>query len=224
MNKKMRARKRRQARRVALTLVLMLTVALVSIGGTIAWLTATTNTVTNTFTVGNISIELWEHQLVADTKKVNSTEVNANSYQLTPGTAYEKDPFVTVNANSEKCYLFVEYSEVNNPSTYLTYGYRFDNAGDDEWTAVPGETNVYYKVVEKSDADQTWYLLDAQDGNANGGVIVKDTIVKNGTTGTTAPVMPTAGQEPQIVFNAYAVQYDNLTVEAAWAQAEALKA
>ena len=54
-----RARQRKQRnRRIAMTVALVLVVALASIGGTIAWLTATTGSVVNTFTVGNVDISL----------------------------------------------------------------------------------------------------------------------------------------------------------------------
>ena len=64
--RKMSAAQRRERRRkirnrrIAMTVALVLVVALVSVGGTIAWLTANTDPVVNTFTVGNIDIALAE--------------------------------------------------------------------------------------------------------------------------------------------------------------------
>ena len=70
-----------------------------SVAGTLAYLTAQTETITNTFTVGNVTITLTEaNSLAADTK-------------LIPGMTYTKDPTITVVSGSEQCYLFVE---VNN--------------------------------------------------------------------------------------------------------------
>lgn len=63
------------------------------IGGTLAWLTATTRPVTNTFTVGNVDITL--------------AETTAN-YKMVPGNTIDKDPTVTVRAKSEACWLFCE--------------------------------------------------------------------------------------------------------------------
>ena len=71
-----------------------------SVLGTMAYLTST-DTVTNTFTVGKVEIKLDE------TDVTNSTgpRVQANSYKLMPGTTYTKDPTVTVLNGSEESYV-----------------------------------------------------------------------------------------------------------------------
>ena len=54
-----RARQRKQRnRRIAMTVALVLVVALASIGGTIAWLTDKTDPVVNTFTTADVDIDL----------------------------------------------------------------------------------------------------------------------------------------------------------------------
>lgn len=73
------------------TFIIALCLALVvafAAGGAIAWLTATTGTVTNTFTVGNIDIDLTE---------------TTTDYKMVPGNTIAKDPKVTVKAGSEAC-------------------------------------------------------------------------------------------------------------------------
>lgn len=81
------------------------------VGGTLAWLTATSGTVTNTFTVGDINIKLDEAPLKADgTLDTAADRVNANvkdSYKIVPGGTQPKDPTVTVLEKSEKCYVYV---------------------------------------------------------------------------------------------------------------------
>jgi len=78
-----------------------------SIMGTLAYLTSTAS-VTNTFTVGNVSITLTESPVDANGKKTTGDRVYANNYHLVPGTTYDKDPLITVAANSEASYIFVK--------------------------------------------------------------------------------------------------------------------
>ena len=76
-----------------------------SVFGTMAYLTST-DTVTNTFTVGKVNIKLDEAKVDADGKPVTPAErVKENSYKLLPGHIYTKDPTVTVEAGSEASYV-----------------------------------------------------------------------------------------------------------------------
>lgn len=76
-----------------------------SVFGTMAYLTST-DTVTNTFTVGKVNIKLDEAKVDADGKPVaNAERVKENSYKLLPGHTYTKDPTVTVEAGSEASYV-----------------------------------------------------------------------------------------------------------------------
>ena len=70
-------------------------------GASLAWLTDTTDSVKNTFTYGNIDIEL------AETKGTISGAVREFG-KVVPGDTIEKDPTVTVKANSENCYVYVK--------------------------------------------------------------------------------------------------------------------
>ena len=72
---------------LALVICLVLVTALVSVGGTLAWLKDATTPVTNTFTVGDVGITL--------------KETTGDEYQMIPGSVLDKDPTVTVEANSE---------------------------------------------------------------------------------------------------------------------------
>ena len=90
--------------------ILLLTlcaVALVaaSVLGTLAYLTST-DTVTNTFTVGKVQIKLDEAKANPDGSLVpNAGRVKANNYKLLPGLTYNKDPMVTVLEGSERSYI-----------------------------------------------------------------------------------------------------------------------
>lgn len=88
----------------------------VSVLGTVAYLTST-QTVTNTFTVGDVKITLDEANVDEDKYTIDDGESTtetvperdqANDYHLLPSATYPKDPTVHVQANSEDCYVFVK--------------------------------------------------------------------------------------------------------------------
>lgn len=112
-------------------LILVLCAAILvagSVMGTLAWLTAQ-DTITNTFTVGNISITL--------------TETTGDTYKLVPGVQVEKDPTVTVKAGSEDCYLFVKVE--NGIAAIEDSGNSIANQmAANHWVALTGVENVYY--------------------------------------------------------------------------------
>lgn len=150
---------------IALLLALVLVFG-VAVGGTIAWLTANTDPVVNTFTTSGIDItltETWNYDS-------NNDEVNDKwQVQMIPGWSYTKDPKVTVLKDSEDCFLFVKVVKSTNFDTYMTYDIA---AG---WTQLtdglaPVE-GVYYREVSKSTtADQDFPVLK------DNMVTVKDTI------------------------------------------------
>ena len=77
-----------------------------SVFGTMAYLTST-DTVENTFTVGNVVITLDEADVNEDGTYVNGHDVRvkANKYHLLPGHTYYKDPTVTVKKGSDSSYV-----------------------------------------------------------------------------------------------------------------------
>jgi len=146
---------------LALVLALTLLVAGV-VGGTLAWLTDQTAEVKNTFTVGDINIDL--------------TETNRD-YKMVPGNTIAKDPTVTVKANSEACWLFVKVTESENLDTFITYAIA------EGWTKL--QDGVYYREVPASAADQTFSVL------AGNTVTVKSDVTKTmlKTAKTDAPTL-----------------------------------
>lgn len=82
-----------------LTLCAVLLVA-ASVFGTLAYLTDT-EAVTNTFTVGRVGLSLQEKGMTDP----DNDGVFGKVYHLLPGQTYEKDPTVTVDANSEESYV-----------------------------------------------------------------------------------------------------------------------
>ena len=93
-----------KSKALLLTLCAVLLVA-ASVMGTMAYLTST-DTVENTFTVGNVKITLDEAKVNTDGTPVEGADrVKANEYKLLPGHTYTKDPTVTVKAVSESSYV-----------------------------------------------------------------------------------------------------------------------
>lgn len=198
--RKARARKQRN-RRVALTVYLMLAVCLVSVGGTIAWLQASTTPVVNTFAPAGIEISLTE---TYNTDKNDDGTNDAWTAQLVPGKEYTKDPEVAVEeATDVDVWLFVKVDE--EAQAYLDYTLTLTAANG--WTQGDGTNipaNVWYREVKTNDSVKSWNLLD---GNK---VTVKSSLDENG--------MP--DDDVTLSFQAYAIQTEGFdTVEAAWAEA-----
>ena len=166
-----------------LALVLVLGCAL---GGTVAWLVAKSDPVVNTFTYGDININL--------------EETTGSSYKIIPGVDIAKDPKVTVEADSEACWLFVKVDEVG---TFVADKVTYSVAGG--WTALTGQPGVYYREVGAVTADTDFYVL-------------KDNVVKVSDTLTKEDIkdIPTG---PTLTFTAYAVQKDGIADAAtAWSK------
>ena len=167
----------------SLALVLALAMIVVCVvGGTLAWLTATTGSVTNTFTYGDINITLAESENL--------------DLKMIPGYTIAKDPKVTVLAGSEKCYLFVKVDKSTNFGTFMTYEIA------DDWTQLKDASNndvpgVFYRVVDTADMGTAYSVL------ANDKVTVRDTVTKAMLNGLTEATQPT------LTFTAYACQYNS---------------
>ena len=169
------------------TFVLLLALVLIAgaaVGGTLAWLTDTTDAVQNTFTTSDIKIEL------AESKNLD--------LKMIPGWTITKDPKVTVKAGSEKCYLFVKIEKSTNFDTFMTYTVANNwKALNDTNSDGVADDGVYYRVVEASDADQEFAVLKDNQ------VTVKDTVTKADMEALKAA----NATLPTLTFTAYASQY-----------------
>lgn len=190
-----------------------------SVLGTIAYLTAN-DTVTNTFTVGRVAINLDEAKVTEDGKAVTPAErVKENRYKLLPGHTYTKDPTVTVLKGSESSYIkmtvtFTKAKELDaifapNGAELTSIFKDYDSAN---WIA-KGNT-------ENTDANtrtyEFWYK-DAVDASADD--VALDALfdfitVPNNITGKQLATI----KDMTITVNAYAIQADGFkTAEEAWA-------
>lgn len=208
-----------KTKKTVLMLACAVMLVLVSVMGTMAYLTST-DEVVNTFTVGNVQIKLDEAKANTDGSLVQGAErVKANSYKLLPGHTYNKDPKVTVLKGSESSYVKMTVTftkadaldEIFKPTgavlTSIFNGYDSSNwiyKGNTEDTAKKTRTyEFWYKdTVAAPDADVE---LDA----------LFDSITVPGTI-TNAQLARIEGMT--ITVNAYAIQKDGFAnAEAAWA-------
>ena len=164
-----------------LALVLALTLLVISaVAGTLAWMTAKSDVVTNTFTTSDIKVELKEN--------------TGTEYKMIPGYTISKNPKATVLSGSEECYLFVKLVKSANFDDYLEYTMA------DGWTQLTKDKDgndvtglVYYREVLTADIGTEYSVL------ANNQVTVKGTVTKE--------MMTTAQTtKPTLTITAYASQ------------------
>ena len=184
-------------RSVALLVAIALLIGCAA-GGTMAWLMDKTTAVTNTFTTSDVDIDF--------------TETTGTEYKMVPGAEIAKNPTVTVKKDSEACWLFVKVEKTANFADYM------DCAVNEDWDLVDGETNVYYRQVADTDADQAFDII----GYTKDGVWQKDKVlIKSDVDKEDMTAAKT--NAPTLTFTAYAVQQSGFaTADAAWTQAKTL--
>lgn len=145
------------------TLVMLLSAAMIittAAFGTIAYLTDRAS-VTNRFTIGNVSIDVDEAVVTPDGVPVGdldqdgkpdrtspdpTTGEEGNTYHLIPGKTYIKDPTLTVKAGSEESYvrmlvtithldILKAMANVPDGQHFLPEIYAKDADGDSAWNA-----------------------------------------------------------------------------------------
>ena len=207
----------KRTKKILVTLFCAVLLVTGTVAVTVAYLTASTEVVQNTFTVGSVAITLDEVQVDPYGEpsinkgtvqapiweaSTNAPRVKTNSYKLVPGHDYTKDPTVHVTEGSEPCWLFVK---VENGLALIedttTIAAQMTANG---WTPVSGATNVYsYEEV-----------VDARTAAVDRVVFTSFTIKGD------ASVTDYATKE--ITIDAYAVQADGFdTAAEAWTAAPA---
>ena len=97
----------RISKRSLLSVVALALTIAVTAFGTVAYMTDS-DTVTNTFTVGNINITVDEENVDGipdENGNIIPERDRQNNYPLIPGLPQTKDPTMTVHAGSEECYV-----------------------------------------------------------------------------------------------------------------------
>lgn len=127
-----------------LTIVISIAlIAAIAIGGTLAYLSSDANKteLKNTFvtsTAGSkLDITLDEGKVNPDTGLMltgdNAARVTANAYPVIPGASMDKNPTITVKANSSPCYVF---AYVTDTATVNGVDAAEIDAIDPNWTLV----------------------------------------------------------------------------------------
>ena len=191
---KHRANRRRMSNKkfiAILSVFVMLALTMVvgcAVDGTVAWLVSESESSVSTFTLGDININL-------------TGESESQPLKIIPGVKIERSLKVTVEPNSEACWLFVKVEGANwshFPDANGTAKVSYSVDVQDGWTALNNHPGVYYREVSAEAAQRG----DAYDVNCN--VTVSQMLTK-------AEVDSIAnGIQPQLSFTAYAVQRDGI--------------
>ncbi len=173
---------------------------------TLAYLTDTENTVTNTFTVGNVSITLEESKVNTDGSLYDNgtTKVTSNEYKLFPGGTYTKDPVLTVDEGSEDAWVFVsvenQISAIEDSTNAIA-----DQIIDNGWVIVDEDEDENVVIYAKSTAQKAGASLKVFDEFS-----VADTVNNAEFTAL--------GNNTKIIINGYAIQADGFEdYNEAWA-------
>lgn len=203
---KHRANRRRMSNKkfiAILSVFVMLALTMVvgcAVDGTVAWLVSESESSVSTFTLGDINIKLTE------------AESESQPLKIIPGVEIRRSLKVTVEPNSEACWLFVKVEETNwsrfpdaNGTAKVSYSVAGGTSG---WTPLSSYPGVYYREVSAEDAQRG----DAYDVNCN--VTVSQMLTKAEVNSIAA------GTQPRLSFTAYAVQRLGIDdAAAAWAAA-----
>lgn len=197
-----------KTRNKALVLTLCAVLLVVAtVMGTMAYLTST-DSVTNTFTVGKVALTLDEAKVNLNGEAVTPAErVKENTYKLIPGHSYTKDPTVRVDAASEDSYIFVKVENGISAleAAKVENGYQpiADQITANGWTVLDGVAGVYYKTYTNGQQEKDMKVFENFKiaDNANAADTWNDITTEN----------------TKITVTAYAVQKDGFnTAKEAW--------
>ena len=201
-----------------MTVLALVLVIAMSVAGTYAYLTSA-DEVVNTFTVGNVKINLDEAAANPDGTLVpNADRVKENSYKLLPGHTYAKDPTVTVLKGSEECYvkMTVTFSDA------AALDAIFAPTGADMtsiFNGYDGTTWIYQGNTKNADNTRTYEFWYKDTVDALNEAVVLEALFDSITVpgGINNDQLATI-EGMTITVNAYAIQADGFTTaDAAWA-------
>ena len=202
-----------------MTVLALVLVIAMSVAGTYAYLTSQ-DTVTNTFTVGNVAIKLDEAKANPDGSLVQGADrVKANSYKLLPGHNYNKDPMVTVLKGSESSYVKMTVTFSNASQLDAIFA---PDGGADMTSIFNGydRTNWIYKGNTEDTTANTrtyefWYkeTVEALNGDVALDALFDSITVPGGIKNDQLATI----EGMTITVNAYAIQADGFNDAAdAW--------
>ncbi|MDR1604186.1 MAG: SipW-dependent-type signal peptide-containing protein [Gracilibacteraceae bacterium] len=145
--------------------------ALISVGATLAYLTASTDTITNTFTVGKCSITLFETLRIEndgtgwfdDINYSSKTESPPTSYTLLPGNRMMKYAWVKIDPDSEDAYVFLTVTQNKNLANYVKDPTTLNTESASNNTGTNAH-NIYWAFVDV-DSDPAAYGFGHTDAS-----------------------------------------------------------
>ena len=183
---------------------------------TMAYLTSE-DSVTNTFTVGKVTITLDEAKVDEyGEEEEGASRVDANTYKLIPGHTYIKDPTIHVSEGSEDCYLFVTIKNdiANIEDSANTIAAQMKNNG---WKPVEGENGVYCYC----DGDGNKKVVEEKENK----ILFSEFTISGSVENKALTGYSTSADKTQniIEIKAYAIQADGFeskTIAEIWAAAK----
>ncbi|MGF6989855.1 putative ribosomally synthesized peptide with SipW-like signal peptide [Lachnospiraceae bacterium PM6-15] len=166
-------------RKIVSLVVAVALIAAIGIGATLAYLSATTTVVENTFAVGNVNLDIWETEIVDKDEDGKMGPTKDNDYMLTPSQedkdgnplyTQSKDPYITLGADSEDAYVFMLVTGVDDAEAALIMTDDFDS----NWTKIANADGVIF------DADADVPVVD--DEKKDGVYAYATALSKNGRT------------------------------------------
>ena len=139
-------------KKLIISIVLLILTVAIATGTTVAYLTASTGSVENVFTIGDVEITL--------------AETTGVDYSMIPGKTIKKDPVVTVIGESEDAWIYIEAIKSREFDDYLSFEIA------DGWHELDGHPGVYYRSYVKAIGDT---YFDVIKDNA---VIVSDSLTE----------------------------------------------
>ena len=202
-------------KKILLVGLLVVLVAAVSVGLTVAFLTSQ-DQVTNTFTVGDVKIALDEAAVNENGEAIpNADRVKENTYKLIPGHTYVKDPTVTVKAGSTESYvrMLVTVTESSafdavlpNANLIAIFG-GYDGS---KWT--------YVKNTENADNTRTYEFRYHTTVTASADKALEPLFTSITVPGNVNNDQLKTLEGAQIIVEAEAIQADSFdNADAAWA-------
>lgn len=174
----------KRAKRIVTIILAVVLLVTATVSTTVAYLTSS-DEVKNTFTVGDIIIDMDEADI--DDSSTGDRD-KSNKYHLIPGGKYTKDPTIHIGTSSEDCYLFVKIDNgieaIESVATETSSNTIKSQLTANGWTLVKGETDVYKfsRIATKDDVDipvfESFRISDKVDNAtlanyANANIIVK---------------------------------------------------
>lgn len=206
-------------KKVLLVSLCVVLLGVVSIVGTLAYLTSK-DEVVNTFTVGKINITLDEADVDEYGKEIpDAARVEENEYKLIPGHTYVKDPTVTVVKRSEESYVRMLVTINNLADLKTIFGEKFLPQNYVEgWDS---EVWVPVKTTENEDDTVTYefrYKEPVSTVGAEDDMILEPLFTKLTLPGEVTAEQLEFIQDLQITVVGHAIQKDTFAdADAAWA-------